>query len=127
MTSQKKREKQKLKLAKKAAKLETKAKKSDQPQIKPISGQPKPPSHAVRYAEIVRGCLYVITGVSLFVALLLGQRGAIVSLDDIIDSLFAAAAGKVVLSLIGLALFLGLDHQNTERVAEALDRNPKEG
>jgi len=40
------------------------------------------------------------------VALVLGQRGAIMSLDDVIESLFAASAGKVVLALIALGLLL---------------------
>ncbi|NIP87403.1 MAG: DUF1206 domain-containing protein, partial [Planctomycetales bacterium] len=56
--------------------------------------------------EFVRGCLYLLLGGSLIVALVLGHRGAILSLDDVIDSLFAAWAGKVVLALIGLALLL---------------------
>lgn len=45
-------------------------------------------------------------GASMAVALVLGQRGAIISLDDVIESLFAAIAGKVVLSLIALALLI---------------------
>jgi hypothetical protein len=45
------------------------------------------------------------------VALVLGQQGAILSLDDIIANLFAATAGKVVLAVIALALLIyGLKH-----------------
>jgi hypothetical protein len=69
------------------------------------------PSAAVRYAEGVRGILYLVLGGSLVTALVLGQRGGILSLDDIIDNLFAARAGKVVLALIALALVIyGLKH-----------------
>lgn len=108
MTSPKKLSKQQLKREKKSAKLAAKAQKSNAPAT---SDESKGASHAVRYAEFVRGCLYALSGTSLIVALVLGQRGAIISLDDIIDSLFAASAGKVVLGLIGLALLLyGLKH-----------------
>jgi hypothetical protein len=77
---------------------------------------PEPPggagsSPAVRFAEVVRGILYLVLGASLVVALILGQQGVILSLDDVIDSLFAAGAGKVVLGLIALALVIyGLKH-----------------
>ena len=108
MTSPKKLAKQQLKRDKKSAKLAAKAQKANAP----INhDEPPGPSHAVRYAEFVRGCLYALSGASLIVALILGQRGAIISLDDIIDSLFAASAGKIILGLIGLALLLyGLKH-----------------
>ncbi len=98
MTSPKKRDKARAKQEKKAAKAASKAGKKPSP---PVGSSP-----AVRYAEFVRGCLYLLMGGSLLVALVLGQRGAILSLDDLIDSLFAALAGKVLLSLIGLALLL---------------------
>ena len=69
------------------------------------------PSPAVRFAESVRGILYVLLGTSLVIALILGQRGVIVSLDDLIDSLFAARAGKVVLTVLAIALTIyGLKH-----------------
>jgi hypothetical protein len=98
MTSPKKDDKARAKREKKVAKAESKVQKKE--------AAPGGPSPAVRYAEFVRGCLYVLMGASLIVALALGQRGAIISLDDVIDSLFAASAGKVVLVLIGLALLL---------------------
>ena len=108
MAASKKQQKQELKREKKANKLAAKLEKSqafESPGVKNGS------SLAVRYAELVRGSLYVLTGVSLIVAISLGQRGAIVSLDDIIENLFAAAAGKIVLALIGLALLLyGFKH-----------------
>ena len=39
-------------------------------------------------------------------ALVLGQRRTVVSLDDTIESLFAALAGKSVLEMIALGLLL---------------------
>ena len=108
MASPKKLAKQQLKRDKKSTKLAAKAQKAN---ASATHDEAHPSSHAVRYAEFVRGCLYLLSGTSLIVALVLGQRGAIISLDDIIDSLFAASTGKVVLGLIGLALLLyGLKH-----------------
>ena len=104
MTSVKKREKTQAKLAKKQIKAEIKSgrRKGE------AGGKTSP---AVRYAEFVRGGLYILMGGSLIVALLLGQRGTILSLDDLIDSLFAARAGKVVLALIAIALLIyGMKH-----------------
>ncbi|MDH3719490.1 MAG: DUF1206 domain-containing protein [Planctomycetota bacterium] len=103
MTSQKKHDKTLAKRQKKEAKAVIKARMQE--------AAPRGSSPAIRYAEFVRGCLYVLLGASLIVALVLGQRGAIISLDDVIESLFAAAAGKVVLALIALGLLLyGLKH-----------------
>ena len=107
MPLSKKQRKLELKRAKKAEKLAAKMEKS-QTATPPATTDTSP---AVRYAESVRGCLYVLTGVSLIVAIALGQRGAIVSMDDIIENLFAASAGKIVLALIGLAMLLyGFKH-----------------
>jgi hypothetical protein len=98
--AEKKRLKADAKLEKKRAKAALKA-----------GAQPGPPAAAgpspgVRFAESIRGILYLVLGASLVVALILGQQGVILSLNDIIDSLFAAAAGKVILSLIALALVI---------------------
>ena len=113
MASPKKERKARAKRVKKAAKLEHKV-------AKQVGAAPAPSpagaSPAVRYAEVVRGALYLVLGASLAVALILGQRGAIMSLDDIIDSLFAARAGKIVLGLIALALVIyGLKHLRVVR------------
>lgn len=105
MTSQKKLEKSRAKSDKKAAKNELKRQKSS-PATGAEPASSSPPSLAVRYADFVRGCLYVLIGVSIIVALVLGQRGAIVSLDNLIDNLFAATTGKIILALIGLALLI---------------------
>ena len=107
MTSQKKLDKSQAKSDKKAAKTELKQQKKSGSHASPQGG----PSPAVRYAEFVRGALYVLTGTSILVAIVLGQRGAIISLDDVINSLFAASAGKIILILIGLALLIyGFKH-----------------
>lgn len=105
MTSSKKHDKIEAKLDKKRAKAEIKRLKKGSANGREVTDD-RGPSPAVRYAELVRGALYVLTGASLLVALLLGQRGAIISLDDVIESLFAARAGKIVLALIGLALLI---------------------
>ncbi len=58
----------------------------------------------------------MVLGASLVVALILGQKGAIISLDDIVNSLFAAWTGKVILALIALALLIyGLKHLRVVR------------
>ena len=107
MTSDKKRQKTEAKLAKKQAKAELKREQAGASS----PDAPASPSPAVRYAESVRGILYVVMGASLVGALILGQRGVIVSLDDLVDSLFAARTGKVLLTLIAIALLIyGLKH-----------------
>ncbi len=83
-----------------------------------VPGAPaaQPPSPGVRFADWVRGILYVVFGASLAVALILGQKGAIISLDDIVNSLFAAWTGKIILALIALALVIyGLKHLRVVR------------
>lgn len=107
MASSKTQQKTDAKLEKKRVKSELKARKK----AAPAAGADPRPSPAVRYAEAVRGMLYVVTAMSLLVALLLGQQGAIVSLNDLIDSLFVARTGKIILALIGIALLIyGLKH-----------------
>lgn len=114
MVESKKSAKAQNKLEKKRAKAEIKrAKRGITPAGDPAAAPSAPagPSPAVRYAEAVRGALYVVTGGSLLVALVLGQRGAIVSFDDLVESLFVARAGKVVLGLVGVALLIyGMKH-----------------
>lgn len=106
---EKKRLKADAKKAKKLAKAEAKA--AAARGAAPAASPAAAPSPGVRYADIVRGILYVVLGASLVIALILGQRGAILSLDDIVDSLFAAWTGKIILGLIALALVIyGLKH-----------------
>jgi len=69
------------------------------------------PSPAVRFAESVRGILYIIFAASLLAALILGQKNIIISLDDIVQHMLLANLGKVILAVIALALFIyGLKH-----------------
>ena len=107
MASTKKHDKSAAKAEKKRSKAEAKRRKKGEP----ADGDGARPSLAVRYAETVRGILYVIMGLSLLVALLLGHRGAVISLDDLVDSLFVARTGKVLLVLVGAALLIyGMKH-----------------
>lgn len=112
----KKRLKAQAKQAKKQAKADVKAQAKARPTpAEAATGSqrqaPAGPSPGVRYAEAVRGIIYMLLGASLVVALVLGQRGAIISLDDIIDSMFAVTAGKIVLALIAVAFVIyGLKH-----------------
>ena len=112
---EKKRLKAQVKQAKKLAKAEIKATKPTSAIGAAGPGSPaapgERPSTGVRFAESVRGILYVVLGASLVIALLLGQRGAILSLDDIVENLFAAWTGKVILGVIALAFVIyGLKH-----------------
>lgn len=104
------KDKRRAKLEKKRAKAELKARKKGRSAPPPTTATTSG-SAAVRYAETIRGVLYVVTGGSLVAALALGERGAMLSLDDLIDGLFAARAGKVVLAAIAVALVIyGLKH-----------------
>lgn len=58
----------------------------------------------VRFAEGTRGIIYIITGISIIVAIVLGQGGVIITLNDIINNLLIANAGKILLAVIALAL-----------------------
>ena len=60
----------------------------------------------VRFAEGVKGIIYLILAVSLIFAIILGQKGVIITFEDIIDNLILAQAGKVVLAIIALALLI---------------------
>jgi hypothetical protein len=60
----------------------------------------------VRFAESIKGILYIILAISIIVAVVLGESGLILTLEDIIDSLIIANLGKVLISIIALALFI---------------------
>ncbi len=66
----------------------------------------KPSGRAVRFAESVKGVIYLVLAISLIVAIVLGQTGVIITLDDIIENLIVANAGKIVLVIIALAFFI---------------------
>ena len=64
------------------------------------------PSKIVRFADSVKGIIYLIFGVSLIVAIFLGEQGMVITLEDIIGSLFLATVGKAALVILALALFI---------------------
>ena len=49
-----------------------------------------PPSWYVRFAESIKGILYVVLAISIIAAVVMGQSGLIVTLEDIIDNLIIA-------------------------------------
>lgn len=61
---------------------------------------------AVRFAESIKGIIYIILAVSLILSIILGEKGLVITLDDIIENLFLAKAGKVVLIIIAVALLI---------------------
>ncbi len=60
----------------------------------------------VRFAESIKGILYIILAVSIIAAVVLGESGLILTLEDIIDSLIIAKLGKLLISIIAVALFI---------------------
>ena len=63
-------------------------------------------SRAVKFAEAIKGILYLILAVSLLLAIILGQSGVIITLDDIINNLILAWTGKVVLVILAGAFII---------------------
>lgn len=111
--AEKKRQKSEAKLAKRVAKVDL-ADTTAQPQATASPSQIQQgdeSSVGVRFAEIVRGIIYVILAVSLGVALVLGEGEVIITLEDIINNLLVVTFGKIILVIIALALFIyGLKH-----------------
>ena len=114
-----KAEKKRIKAEQKAAKKTAKAaeKTAGAAAIDPTADQPpagmggdareeEKASLGVRIADAVKGLIYLVFATTLLAAVLLGETGLIVTLDDIIGNLFAAIAGKVVIAFIALALFV---------------------
>jgi hypothetical protein len=60
----------------------------------------------VKFAESIRGIIYIITGVSIAIVLILGQTGAFITMSDIIENLMLATIGKFVLVVIAGALII---------------------
>jgi succinate dehydrogenase hydrophobic anchor subunit len=89
------------KLLKKEYKLE---KKSGRRSTKPIDQ--RPPTLFVRFAESIRGILYIVLALSIITAVIMGQSGLILTIEDIIDSLIIARLGKVLILIIAVALFI---------------------
>ncbi|AQT68478.1 hypothetical protein STSP2_01642 [Anaerohalosphaera lusitana] len=66
-------------------------------------------SRLVTFAQGVRGVLFLILAISIMIAVVLADKGYIVNLEDIFDSIVAIKAGKAVLAIIAVAFFvLGL-------------------
>ncbi|PLX00947.1 MAG: hypothetical protein C0591_00250 [Marinilabiliales bacterium] len=60
----------------------------------------------VKFAESIRGIIYIITGASLAAVIILGQSGAFITMNDIVENLMLATIGKFVLILIAGALII---------------------
>src|SRR6056297_235188 len=66
-------------------------------------------SRLVNFAKSVRGILFLVTSVSIFIAIILADKGCIVGLEDLFGSFIAARAGKAVLAVVSVVFFvLGL-------------------
>ncbi len=63
-------------------------------------------SHLVKFAESIRGIIYIITGASLMIVIILGQSGAFITMNDIVENLMLATIGKFVLIIIAFALII---------------------
>jgi len=60
---------------------------------------------------MVRGILYLIFAVSLAIAIVLSHGGYVITTNNIVDNLISHLAGKAILSVIAVALFIyGLKH-----------------
>jgi len=109
-SAEKKRQKEQAKAQKKLQKAKVKAEKKAACR----SGSQTPAegsSAAVRFAETVRGILYLILAVSLVIAIILSDEGYIITLEDIFKSLALALVGKIILLVIAAAFFIyGLKH-----------------
>jgi small neutral amino acid transporter SnatA (MarC family) len=68
--------------------------------------QTTPPSLSVRFAESIRGILYIILALSIITAVIMEQSGMILTIEDIIGSLIIARLGKVLILIISVALFI---------------------
>jgi hypothetical protein len=60
----------------------------------------------VKFAESIRGIIYILTGASLAVVIILGQSGAFITMNDIVENLMLATIGKFVLVIIAGALII---------------------
>ena len=107
----KKQFKKQAKIAKKTAKGQQKTAKSAVPATIPENDRPTPQpaddaSKTVKFAEAVRGLLFMIFALSLTVAIFLNQKGYTVTTSDIIQTLIDTLPGKFILSVIAAAFFI---------------------
>ena len=63
-------------------------------------------SSLVKFAEGIRGGIYIVSGVSLAIVIILGQSGAFITMNDIIENLMLATLGKFILIIIAFALII---------------------
>ncbi|MCK4517900.1 hypothetical protein KAT92_03930 [Candidatus Babeliales bacterium] len=104
-----KAEKKRLKAQIKFAKAQAKLAEAKQPELTVL--QKNKASPALKFAEAVRGILYLLGSASLILAVVLQERGVWITLDEIVENLLVIRAGQVVLIVIALALFIyGLKH-----------------
>lgn len=92
------------KIEKKRIKAELKASKKSTHTDVQISSQK--PSNIVKFADGVKGIIYLIFGISLIAAIFLGEQGMVITIEDIIGSLILATAGKIILTVLALALLV---------------------
>lgn len=107
----KKRLKEQAKAEKKLAKARAKALKKGeiQPEQAKETQKKEKSSFMVNFAQGVRGVLFLVLSISLVVAVILSNKGYIITLDEIFDSLVAVWIGKIVLLVVSVAFFvLGL-------------------
>ena len=109
--AEKKRLKASLKAQKKQAKtqqklIERQSGPSGESPKKIIIERPSQPSTAVRFAEAVRGIIFLIFAVSLVVAVILSQTGYIITTNEIINGLIAHLVGRIILIVVAVAFFI---------------------
>ena len=79
--------------------------------LQPVSARKEKTSPALRFAEGVRGVLYLITSASLVLAVVLQEKGVWLQMSEIVENLLVRRVGQLVLVVIALALFIyGLKH-----------------
>ena len=85
--------------------------KLEKTQTKSVLLQTDKASPALKFAEAVRGILYLLGSASLVLAVILQEKGVWITLDEIVENLLVIRAEQVVLIVIALALFIyGLKH-----------------
>jgi hypothetical protein len=63
-------------------------------------------SSLVKFAEGIRGGIYIVSGISLAIVIILGQSGAFITINDIIGNMILATLGKFILIIIAFALII---------------------
>ena len=105
-SAEKKQVKAAAKAVKKQAKAQVKAEQARAGGGTVIVEKAPKSSGAVRFAEYVRGILFLIFAVSLVIAIILSSQGYIVTINDIISSLIPLWFGKIILAVVAVAFFI---------------------